>query len=226
MKPTHFSLFIACALITACATSTPTVTQPSVPKAANKVVDKPTKPVSKPDHLALIPNLPSPDHVQTEIQHDFNADGVLDLALVTVPPGSRGLDGNEAERILTLGIRDGDGFRSIQSTECLALCPQCGGIMGDPYQGVEKGNDGTITVHNYGGSRQRWSVSYTISWHHNAFHVVGIKRTSFDSLKPNTEEETTLNLLTGARTSTDTKSATTHTRKPVLVGTCGGTDPL
>ncbi len=98
--------------------------------------------------------------------------------------------------------------------------------MGDPYQGIDKGSDGSITVHNYGGSRHRWSVSYTIAWHQDAFHVVRIKRTSFDSLKPNTEENETLDLLTGGRTSSDPKAAAKHTQKPVRIDTCGGTDPL
>ena len=179
-----------------------------------------------PDHLALVPSLPASNHVQTEIRQDFNGDGVLDLALVTVPPSSHPMEADGHQRILTMAIRDGEGFRSIQSTECIALCPQCGGIMGDPYQGIEKGKDGQLTVHNYGGSRYRWSVSYTIGWHNDAFHVVGIKRTTFDSLKPNSEEEENLNLLTGVRTSTDKKAAKAHSKSPVRVGTCGGTDPL
>ena len=170
MHALHTSLLAALVLTTGCATA-PASPQPvelrgaqSAPPAAKTPTEQSVRKV-EPDHLLLIPNLASPDHVQTEIRHDFNGDGVLDLALVTVPPESRGLDGNEAERILTLGIRDGNAYRSVQSTECVALCPQCGGIMGDPYQGVDKGQDGSITVHNYGGSRHRWSVCFDTSIH-------------------------------------------------------------
>ena len=228
MKTHIFGWLLFILVAPGCATS-PSDHAPTTKSAdsqADTVATKEADSKAQPDHLALIPNLPGPDHVQTEIRHDFNGDGVLDLALVTVPPRSRGLDGNEAERILTLGIRDGNAYRSVQSTECVALCPQCGGIMGDPYQGVDKGQDGSITVHNYGGSRHRWSVSYTIAWHADAFHVVRIKRTSFDSLKPNTEEGETVDLRTGTRVSTDPKAEKTHTKKPVRIETCGGTDPI
>ena len=194
MRINVISMLLVIALAAGCATAPnpPSIAKQPTEEKADKAPAESTGPTPHSDHLALIPNLPSPDHVQTEIRHDFNGDGVLDLALVTVPPESRGLDGKEAERILTLGIRDGNAYRSVQSTQCVALCPQCGGIMGDPYQGVDKGQDGSITVHNYGGSRHRWSVSYTIAWHADAFHVVRIKRTSFDSLKPNTEEGETV----------------------------------
>ena len=164
----------------------------------------------------------SPDHVQTEIRHDFNGDGVLDLALVTVPP-SRGLDGNEAERILTLGIREGNAYRSVQSTECVALCPQCGGIMGDPYQGIDKVTT-EASRFTTGGSRHRWSVSYTIA-------CIKTPSMSFVSSGPARQPQAEYGAKRSPRPSTGGPTSRIqrlrqHTQKPVRVDTCGGTDPL
>ena len=220
------SLFAAYVLTIGCATSHSVPAPGNAEPAAQKQPERAVISKVNPIHRALVPNLPSPDFVQTELKKDFNGDGVLDLALVIRPPSDHPLQADDRQRTLVMGIREGSSFRAIQSTECVAMCPQCGGIMGDPYQGMETDKKGRLTVRNYGGSRQRWSVSYTIAWHKDAFQIVGVSRSSFDSLRPEQPEEVRLDLLTGTTTSTNPKAAKTHTFGPIPIEGCEAIEGL
>lgn len=53
-----------------------------------------------------------------------------------------------------------DGVRDLLfRNDSLILCRNCGGIFGDPYNGVRFAND-TLQMHHYGGSAWRWSITH------------------------------------------------------------------
>ena len=97
--------------------------------------------------------------------------------------------------------------------------------MGDPYQGIDAGQDGTIIVKNYGGSRERWSVHYTVAFHDGAFQIVAVKRSTFDSLKPKSIKENTIDLRPGVGTNTASGSAS-HNLTPVRIEACQDVEKL
>lgn len=62
---------------------------------------------------------------------------------------------NPEKRPLVLYVGDGSGaFKRIAQNENVAYCFDCGGMMGDPYQGISIKN-GYFTVEHYGGSGWR-----------------------------------------------------------------------
>lgn len=65
----------------------------------------------------------------------------------------------EAARPLLL-YRYQDNVRDLLiRNDSLVLCRTCGGVFGDPYDGVRFAND-TLRIHHYGGSAWRWSITH------------------------------------------------------------------
>ena len=82
-------------------------------------------------------------------------------------------------RLRFLGLPDG-GLREAARNAKVAYCSACGGIMGDPFQGVSAG-PGTFTVDNAGGSSWRWGVSYTFNYSRrdDTWQLVRVKEENF-----------------------------------------------
>jgi hypothetical protein len=131
------------------------------------------------------------------VEHDFDGDGRTDIAVVLTDDGA---DRQEVDRLLVVALADGDGFRRVLETPCIALCQRCGGVFGDPYEGMTQVGERSLKVGNYGGSSWRWSSSYTLAWRDEAMAVVGYDSSSFHTSKPEDVEEVSLNLLNGRAT--------------------------
>jgi hypothetical protein len=180
-------------------------------------------------HLTLAPILLWEGAVEAELVHDFDGDGVNDLAIVILDPVPPVVEDDhfvERARTLVMGLRQGAGFRAIQSSGCVAMCTTCGGIMGDPFMGIKARGVRSLTVSNYGGSRERWSVVYTIAWRKEAFYVVGVDTMVFDSLRPRDEQKKSVNLLNGRYTTSGTKRAKKHSLRPTRIERCPMFDDL
>ena len=70
----------------------------------------------------------------------------------------------EQPRPLLILVRDANGALKLAKRSAKAVfCRNCGGMMGDPFQGVtiEKGR---FTIEHYGGSAWRWSSNFTFGW--------------------------------------------------------------
>jgi len=120
---------------------------------------------------------------------DLNGDGRKDYVLVlhrTKPERDQSnLPANE--RPLLILIRGVDGKLSVaKRNEQIVNCSECGGAMGDPFQGVEVGR-GTFTVSDYGGSAWRWSYEYKFNYstRDKTWQLVRVKEANFNSLDPN-----------------------------------------
>jgi hypothetical protein len=96
-------------------------------------------------------------------QADLNRDGRPDAILV-LETIAEAQDGDGRTRILVVLVGQPDGaFREAKRNAKVAYCSACGGMMGDPFQGVSVG-PGTFTVENAGGSSWRWGVGYRFAY--------------------------------------------------------------
>jgi len=127
---------------------------------------------------------------------DLNMDGKMDYVMVltstNVEAGKEHND--ESRRITLIIIRKETGELSIFArNENVAFCASCGGMMGDPFEGVEV-KPGSFTFINSGGSRERWSYSYQFNYSKKdkAWQLVKVTESEVDTLKPRRGKTTIL----------------------------------
>jgi|SRR5689334_19455277 len=99
------------------------------------------------------------------VRGDLNLDKYTDIVLVLKKLGEdTALDATEYKRpiLLLLGHAD-KTFTLATRNDSLVYCYQCGGLFGDPYDGVEI-KEGSFTVNHFGGSNDRWSNAITFKY--------------------------------------------------------------
>jgi len=126
---------------------------------------------------------------------DLDRDGrpdwllVLEYAQARIDPRDRYEE--EGPRALLLLRRAPDGRLVMAArNDRVVFCRGCGGMMGDPFQGLEAG-PGRFTVTNAGGSRYRWSRAYTFAWSRSdaAWQLVRVEDGSLDIHDPQQREK-------------------------------------
>jgi hypothetical protein len=125
---------------------------------------------------------------------DLNRDGREDVVLVLERQKARPDDAEieEQQRPLRILVRLADGaYKQARRNDHVVYCRTCGGVMGDPFQGVDAG-PGTFTVHNAGGSSWRWGVEYRFGYSRrdDTWQLVRVVETSFHASDPAGPEET------------------------------------
>ena len=111
---------------------------------------------------------------------DLDRDGDADVVLVLEPTDP------EQPRPLLVLVRDAKGTLKLAKRSAKAVaCRTCGGVMGDPFQGVHVEN-GRFTIEHYGGSSWRWSASYTFAWSRRdrSWQLVRVEGSSFHASEP------------------------------------------
>lgn len=97
---------------------------------------------------------------------DLNGDGRGDFVLV-LERENPALDKDDFpvnQRPLLILLRGVEGrLSAAKRNERLVMCSKCGGVFGDPFEGVEVGRN-TFTVNFYGGSNWRWKYSYRFNY--------------------------------------------------------------
>jgi len=120
---------------------------------------------------------------------DLDRDGKDDYVFVLErdrPPGAEEYDMQVKQRpLLVLVQGEGGKLHEVARNERVVLCSNCGGAMGDPFQGVEAG-PGTFTVTHYGGSADRWSTSvkFNYSRKDKAWQLVRVEEENFNANDP------------------------------------------
>ncbi len=158
-------------------------------QAQDKVVPKELRPFIREGYELM-------DFLKTDLNGDNRPDYILILKIKG--EDTIGFDNTnwDASRPLLLIVRQPDNsLKNVISNSELVLCKQCGGVMGDPYQGVT-GKPGGFTIDFYGGSSWRWSETYSFSYDKIKKNWFLQRHTSsnFQSGDPEkTEENTTIN---------------------------------
>jgi hypothetical protein len=155
---------------------------------------------------ALADEIPSPEALPQELRPfvepgtkaiwlakaDLDRDGREDAILVLerlVRTSEDGLE--EHQRPLLILTRQADGsLRVAKRNDRVVMCSGCGGVMGDPFQGVEAG-PGSFTVAHYGGSAWRWTEDYRFNWSRKdrTWQLVRVEETSFHTMEPDKVEK-------------------------------------
>jgi len=97
---------------------------------------------------------------------DLNGDGREDFILVLEKQNpTTDKDGFPSDqRPLLILLRGADGKLALaKRNERIVMCSQCGGVFGDPFEGVIVGRN-TFSVEHYGGSSDRWKYSYKFNY--------------------------------------------------------------
>lgn len=118
---------------------------------------------------------------------DLNGDGRTDFLVITERARIAGEQSPGDERLLFILLRSADGKLNITGrNEQVVYCRSCGGVMGDPFAGVEVRRR-SFTVNNYGGSAWRWSESYQFNYstRDKTWQLVRAVSESFNALEPN-----------------------------------------
>ena len=116
---------------------------------------------------------------------DLNRDGREDAVLVLEPAAA------DQPRPLLILLRDAKGTLKLAKRSAKAVyCRECGGMMGDPFQGITIKN-GRFTVAHYGGSSWRWSAAYTFGWskRDQSWQLVRVETDSFHASEPNASDK-------------------------------------
>lgn len=128
---------------------------------------------------------------------DLNKDGNNDLAFVIEGTGA---NGESAPR--TLIVAFGPEYSLKVEAGNAILKADEGGIMGDPFDGIEIKNS-SLYLHFFGGSSWRWDYSYQFRFQDEDFYLIGATK-SFFSINTNEGTKEDYNLLTGDYIITET----------------------
>lgn len=119
---------------------------------------------------------------------DLNGDGLRDYVLVLEKVSEREYDpGKEGgERPLLVLVREpGGALRVAARNDRLVYCAACGGVFGDPFEGIEAGAE-SFTVYHYGGSGWRWRADYTFRYVRaaGAWRLAKVVEVSYHAAEP------------------------------------------
>jgi hypothetical protein len=125
---------------------------------------------------------------RADLDRDGRQDAILVLEATRRRPDDEESDGFTRTLLVLVGQPDGT-YREAARNDKVAYCTGCGGVMGDPFEGVAV-KPGSFTVTNAGGSSWRWSVQYTFNYSRRdrAWQLVRIVSRSFNTNQPDLEE--------------------------------------
>ncbi len=103
----------------------------------------------------LLPGYEMLDYIAGDLNNDKKADAIL----VLKQTGEDTID-TDVNRPFVILIRQTNGkLQQVVRNDSAILCYRCGGVFGDPYQGIEI-NESGFDIDFYGGSSWRWSRHY------------------------------------------------------------------
>lgn len=101
---------------------------------------------------------------------DLNKDGKDDIVLALYDTAEN--SNMDAARLLVILFRTDAGYMLKAKSDQLLLCKGCGGVFGDPFNGIDI-NKNVLTVNHYGGSAWRWSYISKYRYQNNDFYLIG-----------------------------------------------------
>lgn len=91
------------------------------------------------------------------------------------------------QRPLLILLRGADGkLSTAKRNERVVMCSKCGGVFGDPFDGVIAGRN-TFSVEHYGGSNWRWKFSYKFNYSRidQTWQLVRVVELNYHTANPN-----------------------------------------
>lgn len=151
--------------------------------------------------------IPKGWHVLAKAEGDLNNDKVPDMVLILAndQEDKSTLD-NQVPRLFLVLFKTEDGYTLAASSDKVVFCKTCGGMMGDPFQGI-KIDRGTVVLDYYGGSRDRWSMTHRFRYQNSDFYLIGQTTTTDDILNLPVSKSVDTNLLTGDQIKTTTDAS-------------------
>lgn len=147
------------------------------------------------NELEIQSNLPKGYEMIGSTYGDLNKDEMMDLALIVADTRET----VEFDSPVYLGIffknSKGTYDLNIVSTTAI-LCMKCGGVMGNPFAGIEITPKGILQIHHYGGSVERWGYVDKYRFQDGAFYLIGHTYIESSPDAPNSKS-TDYNLITG-----------------------------
>lgn len=108
------------------------------------------------------------------VELDFNEDGIIDYVGVQEVPLDKNKDGWQNDlslRVLFAIASDGEGQYRLDFQDANLIRARTeGGMMGDPYNGIE-GEGRSFTTHTWGGSSDKWTESYTYTYRDGTWYL-------------------------------------------------------
>jgi hypothetical protein len=144
----------------------------AIPAAARPFVGSDTRPIA---------------FESADLDRDGRQDAILVVEATKRRPDDEESDGFIRTLVVLLGQPDGT-YREAARNAKVAYCTGCGGVMGDPFEGVEV-KPGSFTVSNAGGSNWRWTHTYTFNYSRRdrAWQLVRVVSRSLNTNQPDLE---------------------------------------
>ncbi len=130
--------------------------------------------------------LPNPKHytVLDSAFADINGDQVVDKVLVyTLKEGVPSDDDFDPRPTVVFYGRGEDTFEPILRNDAVVACKICGGVFGDPYEGMDL-SEGKMTFYAFGGSSWRWSRTTSFTLVGKEWLLTECKEVSFHASDP------------------------------------------
>ncbi|MBL7761016.1 MAG: hypothetical protein JNK08_10015 [Sediminibacterium sp.] len=115
----------------------------------------------------------------------LNKDGYRDLVMILKNDLENEVGDTSRPLLLLEGSKDGQ-YRLFARNDNVVLCKECGGVFGDPYDGITI-KKGFFSIAHYGGSSWRWSriITFKFNKEKNQFILSRDAGVSYHSSNPN-----------------------------------------
>lgn len=145
---------------------------------------------------------------------DLNDDGRADAVVVAAHDAESGepTDVWEEPRLLIIALGEGGRLRLSAVSADVVLCRGCGGVFGDPFEGVLV-ERGAVVVMHYSGSRNRWAYTDRFRLQDKQWTHIGATEAHMDTLDPSYDERRDVNLSTGLVIETGHKGRRSYKRE-------------
>jgi hypothetical protein len=170
-------------------------------KNGNVIVDYSTSLVNKSESIITYKKLdisqfvPDGYSILDSASGHLNKDQTQDLILILNKIDEQSIsdiiDNPTHRPLLVLLNQENNSYVLASRGDSAVYCCDCGGIVGDPYQGLTI-KDYSFIIYHYGGSRWRWSRNLTFSYSESDQNwiLIADENSSFDSFDPDKVETT------------------------------------
>lgn len=116
---------------------------------------------------------------------DLNGDDFEDAVLVLRRSNEGRLSQNPRPALVLLGVGSGR-YQLAARSDSVAMCAGCGGVLGDPFQGLAIG-DRYFSFEHFGGSRETWFrvITFRLDLDSGVWELTSDRSEIVDRLDPN-----------------------------------------